>query len=81
VKRLLDEGHAAADVAAAILHHVVPIAPPGDERDEFSPPPEGRRPQFRHRRPPQRPGRGPGEDRPAGRRKVGPRAWKKKTGR
>jgi ATP-dependent RNA helicase DeaD len=84
VHRLVAEGHAPADVAAAVLHFFAPMMPPVAERDEFAAPPAERRRGPPPRRPPQRPERGrggPGGPRGPGapggpggfkRRKVGP---------
>ena len=81
VDRLLAEGHAAGDVAAAILHHFLPPPPVGDERIEFQEEPRrppGRRPPARRPQAP-RPARGRGAGRPAHPRPIGP-GGKKRPG-
>jgi len=76
VARLLGEGHAPQDIAAALLRQLAPVVPAGLERDEFAPP-ERDRPRAAPHRPPPRPGSGHGTPRPPARRKIGPRGRKK----
>ena len=76
VSRLLAEGHAPADVAAAILRHFAPAMPTPTEPDAFAPQPEQRRRGPPHRRPPPHTTARPG-GRPPGRRTFGPRPGKK----
>ncbi|MFM8734340.1 MAG: DEAD/DEAH box helicase [Pirellulales bacterium] len=81
VERLIGEGHAAADVAATILHHFAPAMPTAAAHDDLAEPPRERRRAPPHRRPTPHGARDGGGDRAPKRRKVGPGTWKKQRGR
>jgi len=72
VARLVAEGRAPADVAAAILHHFAPVMPPRTDADDRVVPRE----EHRRGKPPVRPAAGRG-GKPPVRRKFGPHAGKK----
>ncbi|MFM7108114.1 MAG: DEAD/DEAH box helicase [Planctomycetaceae bacterium] len=96
VERLVADGCAPTDVAAAILHHFAPPPPPGDAGNGVATPPrdQGRgRPPQRPAQPPgqppgqppahrrpQRPPRGHAGDERVGRRMIGPAKRKKSHG-